>query len=95
MNTSAYRRTPYGAIHPGHHLLECIHSHGLSAEAFAQHAEIPMTTLDAIIADRHPITYELALRIDQTLGIMPDLWFVLQSRWQRYEDADDAGMIGL
>ena len=87
MNTSAHRRTPYGAIHPGQHLLECIEAHGLSADDFAQHAEIPMATIDAIITGRHPITYDIALRIDRTLGIMPELWFVLQSRWQLHQDA--------
>lgn len=86
MNTSANRRTLHWAIDPGQHLLECIASHGLSTQAFAQHVEIPTATLDAIIAGRHPITYDIAGRIDRTLGIVPDLWFVLQSRWQRHQE---------
>ncbi|ATU94871.1 HigA family addiction module antitoxin [Phyllobacterium zundukense] len=88
MNTSANRWTPHWAIHPGQHLLECIESHGLSVEAFAQLTEIPTATLDAIIAGRYPITYDIAVRIDRTLGIMPDLWFVLQSKWDRHQEAD-------
>ncbi|MEP7456656.1 HigA family addiction module antitoxin [Phyllobacterium sp. SB3] len=85
MNTSANRRTPHEALHPGQHLLECIKSHGLSEQDFALRADIPMATIDAIIAGRHPITCDIALRIDRTLGIMPDLWFVLQSRWQQHQ----------
>lgn len=85
MNTSANRWTPHWAIHPGQHLLECIESHGLSVEEFAQHAAIPAATLDAIIAGRHPITYDIALRIERSIGIMPDLWFVLQSKWERHQ----------
>jgi plasmid maintenance system antidote protein VapI len=52
----------------------------------AQHLEIPTATFDAIIAGRHPITYDIALRIERSLGIMPELWFILQTRWQRHQD---------
>jgi addiction module HigA family antidote len=83
MNPSANQWTLHWAIDPGQHLLECIASHGLSTQAFAQHVEIPRATLDAIIAGRHPITYDIALRIERSLGIMPELWFALQSRWER------------
>jgi plasmid maintenance system antidote protein VapI len=64
MSTSANRWTPHWAIHPGQHLLECIESGGLSVEAFARLAEIPAATIDAIIAGEHPITHDIALRID-------------------------------
>jgi plasmid maintenance system antidote protein VapI len=46
--------------------------------------------IDAIIASRRPITHDIVLRIEQSLGIMPDLWFVLQSRWQRAQEAFQA-----
>jgi antitoxin HigA-1 len=87
MNTSANRRTLHWAMDAGQHLLECIASHGLSTQAFALHVEIPTATLDAIIAGRHPITYDIALRIERSLGIMPELWFTLQSRWERHQQA--------
>jgi addiction module HigA family antidote len=86
MNTSANRRTPHWAIHPGQHLLECIESHGLSPEEFARLTEIPTATLESIIAGQHPITHDIALRIEQSLGIIPELWFVLQSRWHRHQE---------
>lgn len=86
MNTSANRWTPHWAIHPGQHLLECIESHGLSVEEFARLGEMPVATIDSIIAGRRPITYDIALRIERSLGIMPDLWFVLQAKWQRQQD---------
>ena len=80
------RWTPHWAIHPGAHLLECIEARGLSSEEFARVAQLPTATVDAIIAGRHPITHDIAVRIDDALGIMPELWFVLQSRWQRQQD---------
>jgi addiction module HigA family antidote len=85
MNTSANRWTPHWAIHPGQHMLECIESRGLSVEEFARLTEIPTATIDAIVAGRHPITHDIALRIERSLGIMPDLWFVLQSKWHRHQ----------
>ncbi|MRG58182.1 HigA family addiction module antidote protein [Phyllobacterium sp. SYP-B3895] len=86
MNTSANRWTPHWAIHPGQHLLECIQSRGLSVEDFADRTDLPATTLDAIIAGRHPITYDIALRIERSFGIMPDFWFLLQSKWHRQQE---------
>ncbi|PSH68043.1 addiction module antidote protein, HigA family [Phyllobacterium brassicacearum] len=85
MNTPANRWTPHWATHPGQHLLECIEAHGLSVEEFARSAEVPAATIDAIIAGRRPITHAIALRFEQSLGIMPELWFVLQARWQRHQ----------
>jgi antitoxin HigA-1 len=46
-------------------LLECIESHGLSVEDYAQRTEMPGETIDAIIAGRRLITYDIALRIEQ------------------------------
>jgi antitoxin HigA-1 len=86
MSTSANRWTPHRAIHPGQHLLECIESHGLSVEDFARSTDIPVATIDAVIAGRYPITHDIALRIERALGIMPDLWFVLQSRWHLHQE---------
>jgi len=86
MNTSANRWTPHWAIHPGEHLRQCIESNGLSTEDFARRVEMPVATIDAIIAGQHPITLDIATRIDRTLGIMPELWFVLQSKWLRYQE---------
>ncbi|CAN7630660.1 HigA family addiction module antitoxin [Phyllobacterium sp. LjRoot231] len=86
MNTSANRWTPHWAIHPGEHLRECIESHGLSTEDFARRVEMPVAIVDAIIAGQHPITLDIAMRIDRTLGIMPELWFVLQARWLRHQE---------
>jgi addiction module HigA family antidote len=86
MTQIANRWTPHWAIHPGEHLLECIEARGLAAEEFARLAGIPAVTVDATIAGRHPITHDIAMRIDDVLGIMPEFWFVLQSKWHRHQD---------
>lgn len=91
MTQIANRWTPHWAIHPGEHLLECIEARGVSAEEFAQLAEIPAATVDSIIAGRRPITHDIAVRIDDALGIMPQFWFVLQSKWHRHQDGFHPG----
>ncbi|MBZ9655176.1 HigA family addiction module antitoxin [Phyllobacterium lublinensis] len=90
MNTPANRWTPHWEIHPGEHLLECIEAHGISIEEFSRLADIPAATIDAIVAGRHPITDSIALRFEESLGIMPELWFVLQSRWHRHQETFQA-----
>jgi addiction module HigA family antidote len=90
MKTPANRWTPHWAIHPGEHLRECIESNGLTTEEFARRIEVPIAIVDAIIAGQHPITLDMAACIDRTLGIMPELWFVLQLRWQRYQESFQA-----
>ncbi len=87
MNTSANRWTLHWAIHPGQHLLECIESHGFSVEEFAERVDMPTATIDAIIAGEHPITHDIALRIERSLAIMPELWFVLQAKWHRQQES--------
>ncbi|MGN8022536.1 helix-turn-helix transcriptional regulator [Phyllobacterium sp. 22229] len=78
---------PHWAVHPGEHLAACIGSHGLSRERFARVTDIPVETIDAIIGGQHPITLDIAIRIERSLGIMPDLWFILQSKWHRQQKA--------
>ncbi|HMF69449.1 MAG TPA: hypothetical protein VK602_17780 [Phyllobacterium sp.] len=90
MNTSANRWTPHWATHPGEHLRQCIEANCLSTEDFARRVELPVAIIDAIIAGQHPITLDIATRIDRTLGIMPELWFVLQSKWLRYQETFQA-----
>ncbi|MBA8880076.1 helix-turn-helix transcriptional regulator [Phyllobacterium myrsinacearum] len=85
MHSTADQWNPHWAVHPGEHLAACIGSHGLSRETFARVAEIPMETIDAIIGGQHPITLDIAVRIERSLGIMPDLWFILQSKWHRQQ----------
>lgn len=87
MKKPANRWTPYWVIHPGQHLLECIQSRGMSVEEFAERVNISDVTLNAIIAGRHPITYDIALRIEEAFAIMPDFWFLLQSNWHRQHEA--------
>jgi len=58
----------------------------MSVEEFAQRVDISDANLEAIIAGRHPITYDIALRIEETFGIMPDFWFLLQSKWHRQHE---------
>lgn len=80
MRSSAIQFTPQWTVRPGEHLRECIESRRLSVEEFGNVTDIPVATVDALIAGTHPITLDIALRIESSFGIMPELWFLLQAK---------------
>lgn len=69
---------------PGETLLETIEELGISQDDLAKRINITKKEVDEIIAGKAAITTELALQLDQVLGILASFW---NNRERNYRDA--------
>jgi addiction module HigA family antidote len=53
----------------------------LDADRLAQALDVPAERLDALMADRGPVTSDLALRLARCFRTSPQFWLALQSAY--------------
>ena len=70
--------TPDHALHPGKVLREEIEARGISPTALAAAMNQPRETVDALLAEQHPINDDLAKAIQDALGLNAQTWINLQ-----------------
>ncbi len=70
------------AVHPGEILREdVIPALRLSKSDIAAHLGVSRQTLHEILAERRPVTAQMALRIGKLCGNGPDIWLRLQNSY--------------
>jgi addiction module HigA family antidote len=69
-------RTP---IHPGEILADELEEIGLSAKKLADLLEVPPNRLYQLLAGKHNVTADTALRLSRYFGMSADFWMNLQS----------------
>jgi antitoxin HigA-1 len=66
-------------VHPGEHLREDFMApRGLTAERLAQHLDLPVSYIHAILNQHGEITAETALRLARYFRTTPAFWLNLQ-----------------
>ncbi|NVD99806.1 HigA family addiction module antitoxin [Massilia sp. BJB1822] len=70
-------------MHPGEYLrLSYIERGPLDVAELASRLEIPLSELNALIAEERCITGELAIRLEKVLGRSAESWLSLQSMYE-------------
>ncbi|HEY5300413.1 MAG TPA: HigA family addiction module antitoxin [Acetobacteraceae bacterium] len=79
-------------IHPGEQLREeFMKPLGLTAYRLAKDLGVPVTRVQAIVAERRGISGDTALRLARYFGTTPELWLNMQRDWELETAADALG----
>jgi len=92
MDRQSKRHPDIPVSHPGEALRE-IHFPAIkrSLEQIAADIDVPPGELEALLAEQHPITAELALKLARYLGGSAELWVKLQAShdlWKARQSVD-------
>lgn len=79
METKVNRLIPFKATHPGEVLREELKARGIKQKAFAGQINMQPTHLSELIKGKRNITSDIALRLENALGIPYNNWMNLQS----------------
>lgn len=70
------------AFHPGEALREdYLPDLGWTPEEFARRLRIPLESAEALLAERIPVTSEIALRLGRLFSQTPNFWLTMQLRY--------------
>ena len=79
-------------IHPGEQLREeFMKPLGLTAYRLAKDLGVPVTRVQAIVAERRGISGDTALRLARYFGTTPELWLNMQRDWELETAAEALG----
>ena len=78
METKNERIIPFVAVHPGSSLGAELEARGIKQKDFAKMIGMQATHLNAVIKGKRDITKELALKLEEYLGISYKTWIGLQ-----------------
>lgn len=70
---------PSVAIHPGYILKEELELRKISQKKFAEIIGMPYTQLNEILNEKRPMSADLALAVEASLGIKAYIWVKLQA----------------
>ena len=69
------------AVHPGEILKDELAEAGITPTEFARQIAVPPSRAIQIIAGKHSITADTALRFGHWFGVEPQFWLNLQSQY--------------
>ncbi len=69
------------AVHPGVILKDELAELGVAPTAFARQIDVPPNRVSRIIAGKHSITDDMALRFGHWFGVEPQFWLNLQTQF--------------
>jgi HTH-type transcriptional regulator/antitoxin HigA len=72
---------PFSATHPGTLLKDELEAGGINQKDFAVEIGMQKTMLNEIIKGKRPVTADLALLLERTLGISAEYWLRFQSQY--------------
>lgn len=72
------------ASHPGLYLREELAERALSVDDFARTAGIPLETLQDILAEKRPVTLDIASALACALGQSAETWMRLQQQYDQH-----------
>jgi HTH-type transcriptional regulator / antitoxin HigA len=87
-------RVPYQpdvAGPPGETLLETLEVLGMTQADLARHIALPLNTINAIVQGKASITPEMAIQLEQVLGVPAAFWSSLEKNHQ--ERARQVGVV--
>ena len=86
MNTTDNRRsansaTPFIAVHPGSIIKDELEFRGISQRRLASEIGVPVSQLNEVLNAKRPLNAEMALLIEQALGIDAEPLLALQTKY--------------
>lgn len=81
MVTNNNRFVPSRPIHPGEILLDELKERNISQKELAKNIGIPASNLNAIIKGKRNLNEDLAIKLEETLGISYKIWMNLQNNF--------------
>lgn len=84
---------PTHALHPGRQLGEELDARGISAKQFASGLQCAPGAIEAVLAERQPMTSELANAVERALGIDAQFWLNLQSLYDQIVERRAAAQV--
>lgn len=79
---SLEKNIPFSATHPGSLLKDELESGGINQKDFAVEIGMHKTMLNEIIKGKRPVTADLAILLERTLGISAEYWMRFQSQYE-------------
>jgi addiction module HigA family antidote len=79
MEVKSHSSVPYRPIHPGEILKDEVEARGLSVQQLADQMGIGYPELEEILHSRRPITSEIALLIEASMGLNADTLINMQT----------------
>lgn len=76
------KKRPIYPIHPGKVLADELTELQMSAARLARELHVPSNRIYRLIAGRHAMTADTALRLQQWLGVSAGFWMNLQKRYE-------------
>ena len=73
--------TPFVATHPGEMIKDELRERKLTQKQFALETGIKPSVLSETINGKRPVSKNMALALEQTLGIPADIWMNLQTQY--------------
>jgi addiction module HigA family antidote len=74
-------------LHPGEALREDFMPHfSLSSSDVAQRLGVPVATVEGLLAEREPVTAELAVRLGDAFAQSPGYWRAMQLQYDLWRD---------
>lgn len=83
MNTT-YKITPTEYFHPGEYLAEGLEEKQMTLEECAKQTQIPIQMIRDIIAGDASVTADIAIALENTLGMQASMWIKLQHAYDDY-----------
>ena len=75
------KKIPFSATHPGILLQDELEAGGINQKDFAVEIGMQKTMLNEIIKGKRPVTADLAVLLERSLGISADYWMRFQSQY--------------
>lgn len=75
------KNIPFSATHPGILLKDELDACGINQKDFATEIGMQKTMLNEIVKGKRPITADLAVLLERTLGVSADYWLRFQSQY--------------
>lgn len=76
-----YELEPFEPTHPGELLSDELEARGFTQRKFADTLGISYSVLNGVVKGKHPITPELAFKIEAATGTKAYIWVELQTQY--------------
>lgn len=73
---------------PGDILETTMETHGVDSASLAGRAEIPLSCVEGILSATHPVTEDVADRLEQVFGVTAECWLNLQRNYDSMPHAE-------
>ena len=72
---------PFELSHPGELLKDELEARGITQRAFASHIGVSPSVLNEVVNGRRMFNVELAMLVEASLGINPEIFINMQTRY--------------